>query len=212
MTGANKTSLQNRCFTAGLSTEGTKKDLLARLRTYNTIGGVEAIIYKEAVQVPENGESSKGQYCGQEIAREFGSAIPGQSATGNARWGNPTELLKLEMTNCHKELVDSHKELKDRVGALETEMAIEMPKLKSAYANSIAIRNRCFSSFLKDHHYPAQYTPGEHKKRVAGDRSFHHGAPLLDSYYTDAVRSDESTFIMLYGLRPDQISLLRKSN
>lgn len=60
MAGGNKSLLQNRCFAAGLSTEGTKKDLLARLRMYNAIGVVEAIIYKEAVQVPENGESSKG--------------------------------------------------------------------------------------------------------------------------------------------------------
>ena len=58
MASGNKALLQKPCFTAGLSTEGTKKDLL-----------VEEIIYKEAVQVPENGESSKGQYCGQEIAR-----------------------------------------------------------------------------------------------------------------------------------------------
>ncbi|MCJ1346486.1 hypothetical protein MMC31_004703, partial [Peltigera leucophlebia] len=118
-----------------------------------------------------------------EIARELRSDFPSQSATGSARWGGPAGLLKLEMTNGHKELVDSHKEVKDRVAALETEMAavaVEMPKWKSAYANSIAIRDRFFSSFLRDHH-PAQYTPGEHKKKVAGDRSAHHGAPLLDS-------------------------------
>lgn len=42
MAGVNKTSLQHRCFTAGLSTEGTKKDLLARLRIYNAVGVVEA--------------------------------------------------------------------------------------------------------------------------------------------------------------------------
>lgn len=103
MAGSNKTtSLQRRCFTAGLSTEGTKKDLLTRLRIYNAVGVVEAIIYKEAVQVPENDESSKGQYCGQEIARELQSAISGQSATGSARWGNPAGLLKLEMTDSHK--------------------------------------------------------------------------------------------------------------
>lgn len=65
------------------SIEETKKDLLARLSTYNSVGTVEVIIYKEAVQVPQNGESSKGQCCGQEIAREFQSAIPGQSATGS---------------------------------------------------------------------------------------------------------------------------------
>ena len=143
MAGVNKTSLQHRCFTAGLSTEGTKKDLLARLRIYNAVGVLEAIIYKEAVQVPENGESSKAKYCGQEIARELKSAIPGQRATGSARWGNLAGLLKLEM---------------DRVFELEA----EMPKLKSAYAKRLAIRNRFFSSFLRDHH-PAQYTPGVHK-------------------------------------------------
>ena len=116
---------------------------------------------------------------------------------------NPAGLLKLEMTYSHKELVDSLKELKDKVAALEA----EMPKFKSAYANSLAIRNRFFSSFLRDHH-PAQYTPGEHKK-VAGDHSARHRAPLLDPYlYTDAVRSDVNTFVILYGLRPDQIEMM----
>ncbi len=85
MAGANKTSLQRCCAAAGLSTEGTKKDLLTRLSMYNSVGTMEAIINKEAVQVPQNGESSKGQCCGQEIARELQSAIPGQSATGSAR-------------------------------------------------------------------------------------------------------------------------------
>lgn len=214
MAGANKTSLQRRDSAAGLSIEGTKKDLLARLNMNNSVGTVEAIIYKEAVQVFQNGESSKGQCCGQEIAREFQSAIPGQSATGSARWDNPAGLLMLEMTDSHKELVDSNKklldsvqELKDRVAALKT----DMPKLKATYAHNLAVRNQFFSSFLRDHQ-PAKYTPGEHKKKVAGDRSAHHGAPLLDSYlYTDAIRSDVSTFMILYGLRPDQISLLRKS-
>lgn len=113
-----------------------------------------------------------------------------------------------ELVDSHEELVDSHKKLKDQVAVL---IEVEMPKLKSAYANSLAIRNRFFSSFLRDHH-PAEYTPGEHKKKVAGDRSAHHGAPLLDSYlYIDAICSDVSTFVMLYGLRPDQISFLRKS-
>ena len=117
--------------------------------------------YKEAVQVPQNDESSKGQCCGQEIARELQSAIPDQSATNSARWDNPAGLLMLEMTDSHKELVDSNKklldsvkELKDRVAALES----DVPKSKATYAHSLAIRNRFFSSFLRDHH-PAKYTP-----------------------------------------------------
>lgn len=98
---------------------------------------MEAIICKEAVQVPQNGESSKEQCCGQEIAPEFQFAIPGQSATGS--------LLMLEMNDSHKELVDRDKklldsvqELKDRVAALET----DVPKSKATYAHSLAIRNR----------------------------------------------------------------------
>ena len=118
----------------------------------------------------------------------------------------------LEMTDSHKEHVDSNKklldsvkELKGRVAALEA----DVPKSKATYAHSLAIRNWFFRSFLRDHH-PAKYTPGKHKKKVAGDRSAHHGALLLDSYlYTDAIRSDVSTFMLLFGLRPDQISLLR---
>lgn len=103
----------------------------------------------------------------------------------------------LEKTDSHKELVDSSKklldsvkELKDRVAALEA----DVPRSKATYAHSLAIRNRFFSSFLRDHH-PAKYTPGEHKKKVAGDLPAHHGAPLLDSYlYTDDIRSDVSIF------------------
>ena len=79
-----KTALPYHCFTAGLSTEGTKKDLLARLRIYNAHGVVEAIIYKKAVQIPENSESSNGQYCGQEIARELQCAIP--EVAGQPSW------------------------------------------------------------------------------------------------------------------------------
>lgn len=59
-------------------------------------------------------------------------------------------------------------ELEAEMAANKAEMnaiKAEMPKLKSAYANSLAIRNRFFSSFLRDHH-PTQYTPGEHKKRA----------------------------------------------
>lgn len=68
-----------------------------------------------------------------------------------------------------------------------------------------------FGSFLRDRH-PAKCTPGEHKKKFAGDRSAHPWAPLLDSFfYTDSIRSDVDTFKLLYGLRPHQISLLCKS-
>ena len=218
MTGANKTSLQRRCAAAGLSTEGTKKDLFARLSIYNSVGTVEAIIYKEAVQVPQNGESSKGQCCGQEIARELQSAIPGQSATGSARWGNPAGLVVLERTDTYNELLDTNKKLlnkakeqDDRLAEQDNRLASLEARMEATQAHSLAIRNRFFSSFLRDY-YPDKYTPGEHKRKVAGDRSAHHGAPLIDSYlYTEGIRSDVNTFVILYGLKPDQISLLRKS-
>lgn len=141
MAGPNKPSLQRRCSAAGLSTEGTKKDLRTRLTIYNSVGTVEAIIYKEAVQVPQNGESTKGQCCGQEIAHELQSAMSGQSATGSARWGNPARFLMLETIENYKkplgaveELMDNMKELEDSTKELEDRLAsieADVPKSKS---------------------------------------------------------------------------------
>lgn len=51
--------LQDRCAAAGLSIEGTKNDLKARLKGSNTVNLVETIIYKNAVQVPQSDEASK---------------------------------------------------------------------------------------------------------------------------------------------------------
>lgn len=48
--------------------------------------------------------------------------------------------------------------------------------------------------------------------KVKRDQSAHNGAPQLEALlYINRMRSDESTFIMLYGVPLDSITLLSKS-
>lgn len=108
---------------------------------------MEVIIYKEAVQVPENSKSLKVQYYGQEITCKLQSAILAQRITNSARCSNLAGLLKLDIDQVSK------------LAAEITRITAEMPKLKSAYIKNLAIRNRFFSFFLRDY-YPAQYILG----------------------------------------------------
>lgn len=142
--------LQYCYFISGLFIKGTKKDLLARFRIYNAIGILEVIIYKEAIQVPKNSKLSKTKYCRWEIAHKLKFASLSQRAIGTARWGNLSGLFKLE--------IDWMFKLTAEIIAIKA----EIPKLKSTYVNSLIIKNRFFSLFLRDYHL-AQYTSNKYK-------------------------------------------------
>ncbi len=100
MTGSKKASLQRRFADTGISTEGTKKDLTARLKTSKSVSVVGAIIYNEPFGLPETGKGSKAYYCGQEIG---------------PIWYFSSELLKLGTTERHA------KEILDRLAAIKAE-------------------------------------------------------------------------------------------
>ena len=81
-------------------------------------------------------------------------------------------------------------------------MAAELSQLRISHKHSLSIRDRFFSSFLRGH-LPSLYSSSEYKRKAKGDCSVHHVAPQLDALlYTNHIRSDESTFIMLYGVPP----------
>ena len=62
MTGSKKASLQRRFADAGISTEGTKKDLTVRLKSSKSVIVVGAIIYHEPVAPPTQGTWRSNDY------------------------------------------------------------------------------------------------------------------------------------------------------
>lgn len=81
---ANKARLQDRCAAAGLSTEGTKNDLKARLKGSSTVNLVETIIFKNTVQVPQSDEASKAHSWLKAIEREIQAGRSAVRPTGGA--------------------------------------------------------------------------------------------------------------------------------
>lgn len=195
---ANKARLQDRCAAAGLSIEGTKNDLKARLKGSSTVNLVETIIHKNAVQVPQSDEASKAHSWLKAIERES-RPVDQQCAQQVAPFGAiPRGCSKLDITERR------FQELTNK----QAEMAAELSQLKISHKHSLSITDRFFSSFLRGHLF-SLYSSSEYKRKAKGDCSAHHVAPQLDALlYTNHIRSDESTFIMLYGVPPGSISLI----
>lgn len=203
MTRSNRASLQRRCADAGFSTEGTKKDLTARLKTSESVGVVvlwRQLFIKKLSDYPRPAKHRKLTTAGRRSGASFNPVfqlrvqqVALAGATHCSSWKQPRAVFR-----------------KFRIGwphsRLKSQSWGHLTSTTSRSGTVFLVR-----SFLTDQ-YPAQYTSSEHTKQVTGDRSAHHGAPLIDSFlYTDGVRSDTSTFTMLYGLTPDSVSLLRES-
>lgn len=121
-------------------------------------------------------------------------------------------LHKLDHTERRiEELADKQREMATELAQLKISHEHEISQLMISLRHSLSIRDRFFGAFLRDH-IPSKYSSGEHKKKVKGEQFVHHWAPQLDAlFYTNHIRSDESTFIILYGVPPDSIALLSKS-
>lgn len=88
MTGSKKVSLQRRFADAGISTEGTKKDLTARLKTSKSVSVVGAIIYNGPLDYPRLAKDQKRITAGRRLGQS------GISAKSCSSWKQPRDMLR----------------------------------------------------------------------------------------------------------------------
>ena len=173
------------------------------------------------------------EFCSDEISKEKADTSVSRSQDP-IRWGNTSGLSMLENFSKFEAklntLGDQNKSLSDRVGALETEnktlkstidrqdaeierQGVEIRELKETSPIGIKIRNRFFAGYLRNSRNDL-YDEDHNQKSIKddGNEAAHGGEPVIDArLFKERIRSDDDTYMELYGLGYAEVLKIRKS-